>query len=301
MGQQMASDRFRKEWKLHQISEKAGLHVPADFRYNCFFDFLKISQSYWLADRYRKGLTKRRQNIFPPDFDRILKTYDAFGDVTTISLEQWWTERAQFQFGIMAKPRGALLMKLGPKKTAGAADLNELKAKLKNYLEVDRPQQNDRAIVVLALPIYANRVVMTYEFDRLLNESAMPLKDPKEIYPFRLIANKIRESMLDMAYRVTLHRAADPKKKLSEVGIEARVSPALYNERTKKLDYDRKRELESMTSRLLRKAYVLSENAARGEFPLLSPVPAASTRFDWETLSQQYNEYLCRAHGSASP
>ena len=297
----MENDRFWNERRLHRISEKAKLVLAQDWRYNLFFDYLKISQSYWLADRYRKGLIKRRRNIFPPDFDKILKTYDAFGDVTTIDLFQWWKERAQFKFSIIRRPRGALLMKLEAKETANASDLNVVKAKLKRYLEDDRPNENDRAVIVVVVPIYGQRGGSQYLFDRLLVESGVQLKEPREIYKYSLVPNKIRESMLDMAYRVTLLRAADPDKKLLNIGMEARVSPALYNERTKEWDYEKRRELESLTSRLLRKAYILSENAARGEFPSLSPIAAANSRFDWETLSQQYNEYLYREHTSPNP
>jgi len=110
-----------------------------------------------------------------------------------------------------------------------------------------------------------------------------------------LLDNKIRADMLDNAYRVTLYRAANPDKKLLEIGIEAGVSPATFNANTKEWDLERQRDLESMTSRLLRKAYRLSENAARGKFPSLDPVFGGNTTFDWKVLGQQYHEYLSKS------
>jgi hypothetical protein len=276
--------------RVFDISRRAGLVVPTDFRYEHFFDYLLLSPSYRLAGRYRNGRIKPGREQLPPDFDEVLKTYDAFGDVVQIGFEQWWAEKAQFQFGIASNPRGSLLMKLDVKETASPSVLKNLKAALKHYLDVDRPGQGNRAMVVLALPIFANRIVMTHEFDRLLNESGIPLKDPKEIYPYRLIDNKIRSDLMDNAYRVTLYRAAHPEKKLLEIGMETGVSPATFNENTKDWDFEKRRDLENMTSRLIRKAYRLAENAARGRFPSLDSLPAAPgrTKFDYEALHKAY-------------
>lgn len=292
----MDRQRFDRERNLYSISSKAGLELPYGNRYDQFFDFLKLSQSYRLADRYRKGLIKKRQEKLPEDFKKVLKTYDAFGDVTQISLEQWWTEKAQFQFSIRTQPRGSLLMTLNARETASRLKLKEANVALRRYLDEDRPSQDNRAVLLLILPVHWNRMVMTYEFDRLLNQSGIPLKEPKEIYPFRLLANKIRADMIHNAHRVTLYRASNPNKTLLEIGMETGISPANnIDDRTKAWQYDKKRRnLESMTSRLLRKAYCLSENAARGEFPSLKPSPGTETTFDWNVLGKQFAEYLFR-------
>ena len=279
----MVKERYEISNELYGLGRKLGYDVPYDEHYQYFYDYLRLSQSYRLADRYRKGIVKAKDQKYPKDFKTVLETYDAFGDVTKISIEKWWAEKALPQFGIRTKPKGSLLMTLNAKELATDAKLMKAASNLKSYLDNDRPAQNDRAIIVFALPVYANRVVMTYEFDRLLNESGIPLRDPKEIYPYRLLNNKIRGSLLDTAYRVTVHRAAHPNKKLYEIGIDTNVSPATN---------DSKRDLENMTSRLLRKAYRLSENAARGIFPSLDPIQGEKTTFDWDILDQQYQEYL---------
>lgn len=279
----MVKQRYEIGHELYELGHKLGYDVPYDEHYQYFYDYLRLSQSYRLADRYRKGIANSKDEKYPKDFKTVLETYDAFGDVTKISIGKWWAERALPLFGVRAKPKGSLLMTLNAKEAATETKLKKTADNLKCYLDNDRPAQNDRAIIVFALPVYANRVVMTYEFDRLLNKSGIPLRDPKEIYPYRLLNNKIRGSLLDTAYRVTVHRAAHPKKKLREIGIETNVSPAKNNSN---------RDLENMTSRLLRKAYRLSENAARGIFPSLEPIQGETTRFDWDVLAQQYQEYL---------
>ena len=283
-------DRVMRMIRLFDVSRRAGLSVPTDFRYEHFFEFLLLSPSYRLAIKYRNGRIKSAREQLPPDFDEVLKTFDAFGDVVQTGFEQWWADKAQFQFGIVSNPRGSLLMKLDVQEEAGLSQLKASKAALKKYLDNDRPSQGNRAMVVLALPIYANRVVMTREFDRLLNESGIPLKEPKEIFPFRIIDNKIRSELMDNAYRVTLYRAANPEKKLLEIGMETGVSPAMFNENTKDWDYEKRRDLENMTSRLIRKAYRLAENAARGRFPSLDSLPTAPgrTKFDYEALHKAH-------------
>ena len=292
MGLHMSKDRFEIFKKILRITEKHNYEVPYDEHYQYFYDYLRLSQSYRLADRYRKGIVKAKDQKYPKDFKTVLETYDAFGDVTKISIEKWWAEKALPQFGIRTKPKGSLLMTLNAKELATDAKLMKAASNLKSYLDNDRPAQNDRAIIVFALPVYANRVVMTYEFDRLLNESGIPLRDPKEIYPYRLLNNKIRGSLLDAAFRVTVHRAAHPTKKLLDIGMETNVSPATYNQNSKEWEFEKRRDLENMTSRLLRKAYRLSEHAARGIFPSLDPIQGEKTTFDWDILAQQYQEYL---------
>ena len=282
--------RINVDFSLFDRSRDHGLTVPVDFRYEYFFDFLRLSQSYWLAHQYKNGLISGNKIKLPKDFDIILKTYEAFGDVTKSDFPEWWIKKAQYQFGIKSDPRGSLLLKLDVKEPITKNKINELTAKLKQYLDVERPTEGNRAMVVIALPIFANRVVMKYEFDRLLNESKFKLTEPPEIYPYRLINNKVRIDMLDLAYRVTLYRAAHKDKKLLDIGIGAGVSPPLN---TKKANYeDKKRGVESMTSRFLRKAHRLAENAARGKFPSIEVIPNTKTTFDWDILQNQYTAYL---------
>ena len=52
-------------------------------------------------------------------------------------------------------------------------------------------------------------------------------------------------------------------------------------------------DLENMTSRLIRKAYRLAENAARGRFPSLDPLLAAPSRpkFDYEALHKAHEKH----------
>ena len=271
-------------------SREHGLKVPVDFRYEYFFDFLRLSQSYWLAHQYKNGLIEPKKVKFPKDFDQVLKTYEAFGDVTKSDFPKWWIENAQYQFGIKSDPRGSLLLKLGVKEPGSNDKIEEATVKLKQYLDEERPTQGNRAMVVIALPIYSNRVVMKYEFDRLLNESQLPLVEPREIYPYHLLNNKVRTDMMDAAYRTTLYRAEHKDKKLFDIGMEMDISAPLNIE---EYNYeDRKRGVESMTSRLLRKAHRLAENAARGVFPSIEQNPNSKTTFDWDILQDQYSAYL---------
>ena len=286
----MELDRMERMLRLFDLSREYGLDVPSDFRYEYFFDFLRLSQTYWLAHQFKNGLIEAKKVKFPKDFDQVLKTYEAFGDLTQTNFKQWWIEKAQYQFGIKTDPRGSLLLKLDVKEPASNDKIEEATVKLKQYLDEERPTQGNRAMVVIALPIHYNRVVMKYEFDRLLNESKLPLVEPREIYPYHLLNNKVRTDMMDAAYRTTLYRAEHKDKKLFEIGIEAGVSPPLN---TKKANYeDKKRGVESMTSRLLRKAHRLAENAARGVFPSIEQNPNSKTTFDWDILQDQYTAYL---------
>jgi hypothetical protein len=54
-------------------------------------EYLRLSPTYELARKYRTGkLTAKEKKLLPSDFDQVLKTYDEYGDVSTVKFADWW-------------------------------------------------------------------------------------------------------------------------------------------------------------------------------------------------------------------
>lgn len=278
--------------KRHELS------VTSDWRYPRFLDFLQISPSYRLAHLLATDRLKRKRLALPADFSVVEQTYAAFGDVTRTYFWDWWLKAAQYQFGVSLKPEAKVLLKLDLKHEPSADDIEKAKSELSDYLYVDRPAQGNQALMVIALPVHTDRKTMLKAFERLLDENYGSQQKPVGVAPYSIIRNKMRESTLKVALKVLRARAALPNERLFVIGNRTNVSPAQattdLKQRTRGEDSDKRKKMEILTSRHLHRAYLLAENAARGRFPSLDPLPNDPHRpsFDYKQLQSQFKEYL---------
>jgi hypothetical protein len=285
--------------KLAAISRKRHeLSITSDWRYPRFLDFLQISPSYRLAHLLAVGKVKRRGLKLPADFAEVELTYAAFGDVTRTYFWDWWLKTAQYQFGASLKPEAKVLLKLNLKQEPSVDDIEKAKSELADYLYVDRPAQGNQALMVVALPVHTDRKTMLKAFEKLLDANYGSQQKPVGVAPYSIIRNKMRENTLMVALKVLRARAALPNERLFVIGHKTKVSPA--NEIT---DFDRRargeysnerKQMEILTSRHLHRAYLLAENAARGRFPSLDPLPDDPNRppFDYKQLNAQFRAFL---------
>lgn len=283
---------------LSKISEKKyQIEVDVDWRYDHLFEYLQISPSYRLARLIANGKLKKDPSKLPSDFALVEATYQRLGDVHRTYFQEWWINRAQFQFGASASPKPKLLLNIGQGVTAGLSSVARLTQGLDKYLSTDRPVQGMPGVLVVALPATADRRKLLRELDEMLATAVPP--EPTEARPhaMALEQNKIREATLQMALRVLRARASYPDEKLYQTGNRTKVSPALWTDpaRARKDGQDDKRRtMEIMTSRQLWRAYVLAENAARGRFPSLEPLKDDPNRpeFDYAVLLKDYSRYV---------
>ena len=278
--------------KRHELS------VTSDWRYPRFLDFLQISPSYRLAHLLATGGLKRRGLALPADFDEVEETYAAFGDVTQTYFWDWWLKAAQYQFGVSLKPEAKVLLKLDLKHEPTVDGIEKAKAEFADYLYVDRPAQGNQALMVVALPVHTDRKTMLKAFERLLDKHYGSQQQPVGVAPYSIIRNKMRESTLKVALKVLRARAALPNERLFVIGNKTNVSPANattdFSKRARGEESNKRKQMEILTSRHLHRAYLLAENAARGRFPSLDPLPDDPNRppFDYKQLQAQFKAYL---------
>lgn len=272
--------------KLIAISGKRyGLQLKADWRYVQFFEFLQISPSYLQAHHIAIGKLDRNAVELAKDFDVVEKTYRAFGNVWNVEFTTWWIRQAQYQFGITVTPSIRKITSVDVGKEATDSDVSKAQAEIEQYLKADRLAEAKPASLVIAVPLHGSRREILKQFTDMLDKEYKAAEHKVGIAPFQVTRNKIRESTLKKAMRVLHAKTAMPKAKLYAVGNKAKIAAAYEtNDDKLKLDYDKRRLMEILTSRQLHYAYLLAEHAARGKFPCLNKLAEDEARLEFDYL-----------------
>lgn len=265
--------------------------MGSKWRYMEFFNFLQISPSYRLAHLVATGEIDRNSAILPNDFDLLEKTYAAFGDVNRTYFWEWWITTAQYEFRESFPPTPRTILKLDLEQDAADEVISGAQAALADYVNVDRMAQGSSATLIIALPLHADRKSMLQNLNKLLDQAYAEGDRSIAIARWEIIRNKMRKSMIYKARQVLRSRASYPDEPLASIGERTRVSPKNASESHGKGKgaSDARRLLQILTSRHLNRAYVLAENAARGRFPSLDPLPEDNGRpqFDYKGLNRE--------------
>ncbi len=273
-----------------QDLSRRGMTADDSPLYRLWFEILSLSPSYELARRFRehKGrLSKDDRARLPADFEQVLRIYDDFGDVQCIYFRDWWLDRGIRLLGSRGdRPQTEFLLKASQ---GERPDKSQLERPARYFSTVwHEAQQPD--VMLLAVPLNIGRQKALREVKRLIDHHAVPVYEPPP--PQYKLADKDmhNQSILD-AVRVLYVRAAKPDYKLWQVGVAAQISKT-YSKmfdvtKTKRtaMNSEEIRSLEMMTSRKLRQARHLAENAARGIFPSIKK-PDHMVDFDPEELQK---------------
>lgn len=273
-------NRTSKEWSTVGIKHYALL----------LLEFLRISPSYALAHQIRnksisptkqkklvmdlymngsKPLTKLQEQELIGDFEKILKTYDDFGDVTTIDFEEWWTSRGIHIFGSpYEKPVPTKIA--GVRKKEAYEPLFE-KA-LRNYFQVRLINQGQPPAIIVGIPLGLPKRVLMQRISKLIDNEKVPVQNRAKRAAKPLAVQRLRPQPLFIMLRLLMARTQHEDWPLWRLGLQAKVSDKFskldisVNKKTMK-DSDAKINLNILTSRYLLKAKLVAENTARGEFP----------------------------------
>lgn len=272
--------RTTKDWSTKGIQGYVMLMV----------EFLRISPSYALAHEIRtkkiapskqtalilklyrdadKPLTKQGERDVVKDFERVLLTYDEYGDIFTCPFEEWWANRGLAMYGTpFNKPT--------VKKIAGVSQGETYEPlfgqALEHYFSKQRVGEGNPPALLLAVPLGRPKRQLLAHISKLIDDEGVPLpvKSQRAIKP--LAAKRLRSTPLFIMLQILMARAQYPDIPLWRIGKHARVSQK-YAEteitlNKKRLqDADAKIHLSILTSRYLLKAKCVAEQAARGQFP----------------------------------
>jgi hypothetical protein len=274
-----------------------GLSIELDWRYPQLFDYLQVSPSYRLAHLIATGHLARDAGALPADFADVERNYAAFGSVYRCFFSEWWVKTAQFRFGASAKPTVHGLMKLTHGEQVDESKAEQVGMLIDQYLAEHRPAEGLPAAVLVAIPVSHDRRGMLRAVAELIERELGPEAAQEGVVQAKLMHNKIRERTVAMAMRALQARASSPKAPLYRLGNHLGFAPHYWTDpkRPRGDNQDTKRRLmEIVTARQLRRAYVLAEHAARGRFPCLDPLPPDPARpeFNYAEVGKLLWDYV---------
>lgn len=266
-----------------------GVWVSKVGPYQLWFEFLAVSPSYQLARRYRLGKSVS-EDALPADFDQVLRVYDDLGDVQRALFHPWWRTVALKQFGFVGSPPVVTRIGYAPHQTD---DIPDFTANISQYFENQWVEQGRQRTMLLAIPVgMPEGKILRQVKARLskIKKERRTLIETESKYP--LLGKRQRVDSLMRYLRAVWLRSALYKQPLWKVGLVSKVSftySNLYNGVKTQLaetdQYDREM-LTIIMSRALLRGRMISENAARGRFPLHAPFPEA-LEFDYKELRQR--------------
>jgi hypothetical protein len=274
---------------------------------------LRYSPSYVLAHKVKRKKLKypgSGQVVFPADFGRVLKTYEALGDVFNTTSEEWrkhtLTSRSM-DAGVV--PSISALGVYDPRAVKPGEDHI---AALKDYLKAEWRRQGRPTFINLAVPITIRTDDAARQIRRILRQHrarSFANRKAEVARPFEFARPKVRWSTLVrymLVYITKLDRHEDP---LWKVGARAELcmSYSLNADRdigSKKRD--EKNAMAVLTHRALKNFNLICENAARGLFPSYRPNRNAIA-FDWNASKRlaawqsRRDKALYQSNGSRMP
>jgi hypothetical protein len=288
-------NRTSKEWSTIGIKKYILL----------LLEFLRISPSYALAhqiknlrvphnqkkklilDLYNEKSLKRtnlQEQQIVSDFEKVLKTYDDFGDVTTIDFDDWWTTRGIHIFGSpYEKPI--------PIKIAGITQ-NEsyeplFERALKNYFEVKLRNQGQPAALVIGVPLSLPKRLIMQSISKLIDDEKTPTLNKAKRANKPLAVQRLRSEPLFVMLRLLMAKAQHEDWPLWRLGLHAKVSDKFSKldiqvGKKRIQDAGAKVNLNVLTCRYILKAKLVAENTARGEFP--SSKKVLLPKYDFEDI-----------------
>jgi len=271
--------RNMKEWS--SIGIKSYLML--------MLEFLRISPSYELARKERnEGLSAEDRLTLPNDFYEVLKTYDEFGDVAKIPFETWWTTTGIYIYGSEhEKPRVRRIATLEKD-----AEMDEnFQSALERYFSLSRPREGNNPALILSVPLGINKRTVLIHISKLIDQTQVPIPVRAKKAARPLDAVRLRKPPLIRAISLLWFKAAKPKFSLWKLGVLAKVSPKhmegldISIKKQNSDTTDQRIKMAILTSRALKKAMFITENAARGKFPSSNPIKLPE--FNWSEVNKR--------------
>ena len=271
--------RNMKEWS--SIGIKSYLML--------MLEFLRISPSYELARKDRnEGLSAEDRLSLPSDYQEVLKTYDEFGDVRKMPFETWWITTGIYIYGSEhEKPR---VRKIATLEKDNGLD-EGFQSALESYFSISRPKEGNNPALILSVPLGINKRTVLSHISKLIDQTQVPIPVRAKKAARPLDAVRLRKPPLMRAISLLWFKAAKPKFALWKLGVLTKVSPKhmegldITNKKQNSNTTDQRIKMAILTSRALKKAMYITENAARGKFPSSSPIRLPE--FNWNKVNKR--------------
>lgn len=274
--------RKSKEWATKSIKAYVMLmmlHLRASPSYALAHAFAtkKMSlaaQQEAIAQLYQQErepeLSGAELEVVLADFAKVMKTYEEFGDVYTVNFEEWWEARALKIYGFEGVRPKVRKIAFFPE---GGQITEDDKLALRRYLRVIRPAEASPPTLLLSVPLGVSKEEVLKQVEKLIDNEKVPVKVKAHMAKRPFTAQRLRSEPLFLGLKLLLARTKFPTMSLWRLGALFNVSPRnsleadpLDVKRTSG-NHDVRNVLAILTHRMLKKAQLISEHAARGDFP----------------------------------
>jgi len=239
-------------------------------------EYLRLSPSYELARKARAGkLTATQKRLLPDDFDLVLKTFDEYGDVSKISFADWWAKTGINLYGteyIKPQVRQLAYIEKNEEYELGFAK------SLEQYFKTQRKHEGSGRALILAVPLGIPKRTILKEVSKLINKAGVKVPPKSQKAKRSLTAKRLRSAPLFIGLNLLWLKAQNPDWANWKMGVAANVSPKnadgldINAKKASAKTADQRINMTVLTSRALKKAQYIAENAARGRFPDSKPI-----------------------------
>ena len=265
----MIPNKSMKDWSTKGIQGYVMLML----------EYLRLSPTYELARKYRTGkLTAKEKKLLPSDFDQVLKTYDEYGDVSTVKFADWWTSTGIGLYGSeYIKPQVRQIANMEKDEVFEPGFTRALE----HYFKTTRKHEGSGPGLILAIPLGMPKKSILKEVTRMINQTGVTVPPKAQKAKRSLTAKRLRSAPLFIGLNLLWAKAQYPDWANWRLGVRAKVSPTnavgldINTKKASAKTADQRINMTILTSRALKKAQYITENAARGRFPdsKLIPLP----------------------------
>ena len=251
--------------------EESGLFAASDWRYDALVDYLKLSPSYRLICEWARQGEKNPPQNAPKDWTKLIKTYGDFGDVWRIPENRWWNSRGRALFGIKASE--VQTFTVSHSNSTDLIDSKSATQSQKTWQDMAKPD-----CLVIAIPTNQTKQMALKQISALVRSNNFVSTKPKLVKPqYELIRSKLREPTIKLGtMALKMYQLGMP---LWMIGNQLDLSPAHHIEldeeglpQANELNLaEKKVRLGILASKLIAKAELIAENAARGLYPTDAP------------------------------
>ncbi len=147
--------------------------------------------------------------------------------------------------------------------------------------------------MVVTIPLGMPKRTLLAAISKLIDEAEVPVVPKSKKAKRPLAAQRLRSKPLFKYITLLLGKAMYPRATLWQLGVKAKVSPTnadgLDIRGPKTADNISQRQVMAiLTSRAMRNAKFVAENAARGDFPSKTTRPLVE--FDWDEIYERISQ-----------
>lgn len=316
MTRQLYSERFPKyaeafewAWERYQKGEKPTWHHWWLQRY------LQISPSYYefsLLNLKRVKLQKKmgykekeaEKEIgigkfkSQEHFNKVKRTFAAFGgDIWVTHFAMWWYIRARHQFSIQVvkNPDIREFFYLPSNRLPSIDDINNYRNKFFEYKKEIITTRGFPSVAAIGIPIRSTKKKTMKLIEDYLDEHVNFSKPGIPVGNYSMHKSKLREKTVEDCYKVLELRAYQNEPNLIFLALETNCLPGTIagykNSTVPAHQLQCLNSLRAATSRQLKHALYIAENAALGIFPS-NKKPEHVMEFDFERLKVSYKKLL---------